>query len=666
MASWRPLIALCCVAPLLAGCGAVGTDSAASATPGSAAVPATEQELFKAVEDGQLAAVRAALDAHPDWVRSRAHRWEVPPLAIACDRGHLEIARLLLDRGADVNAFNERWLWRPVHEAAAQGHTKIVRLLIERGADLSVTNHEGLTPLFMAAQGGHTETIRLLLEHGATVDARGPGGWTLMHMAAIRGDAALAEAMLAKGVKAGATSDDGRTPLFWSASRPVAELLIGKGADVNARDNFGRRPLHLAAMFGRTNVAAALMDRGAEVNPADACGTTPLDLAVAEDQKAAADLLRKRGAATGKGQVGHAGLPATRTHVGPRGQVYVDGRPTIPVGPWQQPPRLFAYHRSLGMNCLIWPPSGGYDDESSTAAYVRPAQGLGMGVILHYRDELVREPGVWGWVGGGWPVENALRRYEMMRRNDPHHLIQVNFGGHGLIRNEDTDFYRAELHYVDSIVVHVWPEMFEGEPRNLRYVAAMVDNARKLCADRPRGEASIWADLSLHQWFEKEAKGGWKFPAPTPEEFKFQVWLALIHGADGICIFPISFDPFVYSQIPAKIEESLPALLGEVGRFAAALCADESPRRITVTGKATDGIVDVTTRRLDGKDYVFVLNGTAQPQRVRLATAGLGKELRLRDAVKDALLEAAGGAYEDDLVGLELRIWQLTPAGGGG
>jgi ankyrin repeat protein len=621
----------------------------------------TEHDLFVAVEQNKPAVVRATLDAHPDWIRSTAHRWEVQPLAIACDRGHKEIVALLLDRGADVNYFNPKWGWRPIHEAAAGGHVEIVRMLLDHKADVNVKIKEGLTPLFMAAARGRRPVVELLLTRGADPAAAGADGLTLLHIAAA-GDLELANLVLAKGVSVNAKTAEGRTPLFLAGNKALAELLLAKGAEADTKDVHGRTPLFSAAMFGLTDVTEVLLAKGADPNAADAKGTTPLDVAVAEGQAAVIEFLHAKGAKPGAGLVGHDGPAATKIRIGRRGQVYVDGRPTIPLGPWQQPRFLFEYHRHLGMNCLIWPPSGAMDNASSTAEYVRPAHALGLGTVLQYRASLVGEPGIWGWVGGGWPVSEARSKYEFLRLHDPDRLIQTNFGAHDLVRGENLDDYRVSLPCVDSVVTHVWPEMLDGQPRNLRNVAILVDRLRELSRDRPRGEVSIWADLNPHQWFEKKSAGGTLYKEPTREELRFQVWLALIHGADGICYFTISFDPFVSSQIPSRNEDELMLINAQVTKFAPALCADESPRTITVTGDAKDGIVDLTTRRLDGVDYVFVLNGTAAPQTVTLQADGLGTAVLLRDALTDKPLPlGAGNVFREKLDGLALRIWKLVP-----
>ena len=307
---------------------------------------------------------------------------------------------------------------------------------------------------------------------------------------------------------------------------------------------------------------------------------------------------------------------------------------------------------------MVWPPSGGSSDEESTPEYVRAAEQAGLGAIVHYRDSLVAMKGTWGWIGGGWPMEKARRQYERLRRVGPNRIIQSNFGGHDLIKGENSDYYREAFRYVDCVVPHVWPEMFDDEPRNLRNVGTMVDNIRKLCKDRPGGEVSIWVDINPHEWRKRGREK--LYPAPTPEEFQFQVWLALIHGADGICLFTISFEPFVYSQIPAKMEEFLPECIARVERFAPHLAAQESPRKITVTS-TKDGIIDFTTRRYEGDDYVFLVNGMAESQTVRLEVEGLGTAVGLLDAQTGKPIPTTGGRYEEKLDGLALRIWRLVP-----
>uniref|UniRef100_A0A669QGP9 K Homology domain-containing protein n=1 Tax=Phasianus colchicus TaxID=9054 RepID=A0A669QGP9_PHACC len=94
------------------------------------------------------------------------------PLMEAASGGYAEVGRVLLDKGADVNA-------PPVPSsrdtaltiAADKGHYKFCELLINRGAHIDVRNKKGNTPLWLAANGGHYDVVQLLVQAGADVDA---------------------------------------------------------------------------------------------------------------------------------------------------------------------------------------------------------------------------------------------------------------------------------------------------------------------------------------------------------------------------------------------------------------------------------------------------------------------------------------------------------------
>lgn len=84
--------------------------------------------------------------------------------------GHVEVARLLLDSGAQVNMPADSFE-SPLTLAACGGHVELAALLIERGANLEEVNDEGYTPLMEAAREGHEEMVALLLAQGTQVSS---------------------------------------------------------------------------------------------------------------------------------------------------------------------------------------------------------------------------------------------------------------------------------------------------------------------------------------------------------------------------------------------------------------------------------------------------------------------------------------------------------------
>jgi len=89
------------------------------------------------------------------------------PLMYASEEGNLEIVKLLISKGANVNARTKR-NWTALMLASGSGYTKIVKLLIEKGAELDVRDKGGGRAITNAKEKGHNEIVKLLKEAGAT------------------------------------------------------------------------------------------------------------------------------------------------------------------------------------------------------------------------------------------------------------------------------------------------------------------------------------------------------------------------------------------------------------------------------------------------------------------------------------------------------------------
>jgi len=255
----------------------------------------------------------------------------------------LQIVKLLLDHGADINAAGV-YADTPLHAAAGNGNKPAVELLLARGADINARNqgriwypeyHEygatGQTPLMVALRSGYLHVARFLIDRGADVNAQDGGGetplliildpiwiqatpdrlrWHLYgYYARDKGrpelEAALRRAMrdmirqlLTHGAKANPRNQEGNTPLLGAAQfgdAELAELLLIHGADVEARDKVGATPLHYAAR-GHKGIVELLLKHGAHVNVASNDGDTPLHEAALRGHKDIVALLLVQGA----------------------------------------------------------------------------------------------------------------------------------------------------------------------------------------------------------------------------------------------------------------------------------------------------------------------------------------------------------------------------------
>ena len=119
-------------------------------------------------------------------------------LRMAVEQKHLDVAKLLIAGGANVNARDEYGA-SIVMRSTDTGNAEIVKALIDAGADVNVANAYKITPLASAAEQGHLDIVRLLLASGAKVNARNTAGGTALQVAVLRGYGEIVRALIDAG-----------------------------------------------------------------------------------------------------------------------------------------------------------------------------------------------------------------------------------------------------------------------------------------------------------------------------------------------------------------------------------------------------------------------------------------------------------------------------------
>ncbi|MFC2145871.1 ankyrin repeat domain-containing protein, partial [Acidobacteriota bacterium] len=255
-------------------------------------------EIHQAVARGQLEAVKTLVEKEPGCIHLKDKQGSTP-LYYAAGGSSREIVKLLIQKGANVNAANFEKV-TPMHVAAYAGRVPIAQLLIEAGADINARNAFGDTPLHWAVFYGRKELVNLLVEKGVNVDAKSDEGTFFLHEGAAGGHEKLVNMLIEKGANIKTENSNGGTLLHSSASGgliQLVELTIKKGDNVNAKNRYGMTPLHNAANNGHIKVIQLLITRGADSNAAAYDGKTPLHTASEAGLKNIVDFLIEKGAA---------------------------------------------------------------------------------------------------------------------------------------------------------------------------------------------------------------------------------------------------------------------------------------------------------------------------------------------------------------------------------
>lgn len=216
-----------------------------------------------------------------DWLAHGASvETELNNAVVAGDQ--TRVAYLLEKKHAAVNARDLQGE-TPLHHALVQRSPEMVAFLLAHGADVNQRDRDGWTPIMTAAYCDDAGSVRALAAHGADPSAVSAQNLTPLGIAVQYGKDQAALALLAAGAQPGQpVGEAGYTPLMLASAndaRALAQALIEKGADVNARNSGGVTALMMAAANGRADMVELLMGAGANAQARTDRGDTALSIA---------------------------------------------------------------------------------------------------------------------------------------------------------------------------------------------------------------------------------------------------------------------------------------------------------------------------------------------------------------------------------------------------
>ena len=208
----------------------------------------------------------------------------------------LENGRWVMRRYEGTETDATRHPARTLINPARQGQADVVEALIAQGVAIDARAADGTSALIQAADLGHSDVVAILLSAQASVDIQGDDGRTPLMVAARGGHGQIVRSLLDSSADMLLQDAQGNTALHYAKSGEIAQLLIDRGAVVDARSREGDTPLSKAADRGYLDVVGTLLASGAPVDLGSEKGKTPLNNAAWQGYSDIVDLLLAAGA----------------------------------------------------------------------------------------------------------------------------------------------------------------------------------------------------------------------------------------------------------------------------------------------------------------------------------------------------------------------------------
>jgi ankyrin repeat protein len=220
-------------------------------------------------------------------VEAQSERNKDTALSAACQAGKYECCEILLTKGQANKEHRNISDYTPLSLAASGGYVNIIKLLLSHGAEINSRTGSklGISPLMLAAMNGHTQAVKLLIDMGSDVNAQiETNRNTALTLACFQGRHDVVSLLLERKANIEHRAKTGLTPLMEAASggyEIVGRILLEKGADVNASPvpNSKDTALTIAAEKGHLKFVQLLIEYGSQLDVKNKKGATPLWLA---------------------------------------------------------------------------------------------------------------------------------------------------------------------------------------------------------------------------------------------------------------------------------------------------------------------------------------------------------------------------------------------------
>lgn len=347
----------------------------------------------------------------------------------------------------------------------------------------------------------------------------------------------------------------------------------------------------------------------------------------------------------------------------------------FPIAVWLQNPSNAPRYRAAGINLYVglW--------RGPTEAQLSALKKADMALICHQNEvglAHLDDPTIVGWMHGdepdnaqslgrgkgyGPPIlpEKVVEDYKKIRAADPSRPVLLNLGqgvawdnwhGRGVRTNHPED-YPKYIEGCDIVSFDIYP-VTHSSPEvagKLEYVARGVERLVKWTAERQ----GVWNCIECAHISNPTEK-------PTPRQVRSEVWMALIHGSQGLIYFVHEWEPtFNEAALLADAEmlEAVTQINRRIGQLASVLNGPTMSEGIEVVSDRPEVPVAAMMKRYEGKTYVFAVAMRDEAAAARFRIDGLPGDHTVNVLDENRTLESSDGTFTDDFAPYDVHLYEI-------